>query len=279
MGKIKKVYIDSRYKTNDSVSNSGFKSEIKEALDLLDNTVWYIDGIPTPHTWYSVEDYNNQFYIDSTNHGLILKAYVLTVTSGNYTASPLATMLNNLLQTRFPNDNFPCVYNVGVCTIIISSTMGFRIMTDEFVKTLQGISSWHGNDDEAIGHPDYHNFRSVNEVPRYSTQTSPDTSFGTDFIDLLNVHNIYTHRCNLGHYSSVGVRGENTFIKQVPVSPSIGYLIMDSAVAPHGKTDVSRQLVKTIEFSFRNVHGKYYRPSWRTCEFLHDLCNWIKSWL
>ena len=39
MDKIKKVYVDSRYKSNGSVSNSGFKFELKETSDLLDNTV------------------------------------------------------------------------------------------------------------------------------------------------------------------------------------------------------------------------------------------------
>ena len=39
MDKIKKAYIDSRYKTNDSVNNSGFKIEIKESLDLGENIV------------------------------------------------------------------------------------------------------------------------------------------------------------------------------------------------------------------------------------------------
>ena len=43
MYKIKKVYVDSRYKNNGSVSNSDFKFELKEALDLPDNTVCYID--------------------------------------------------------------------------------------------------------------------------------------------------------------------------------------------------------------------------------------------
>ena len=102
-------------------------------------------------------------------------------------------MLNDLLQTRFPNDNFSCVYNVSVGTIAISSTMNFRMVADDFVNTLQGISTWHGNDDEAIGHPDYYNFRYINEVLRHSTQSSPDTSFETGFIDLLNVHNIYIY--------------------------------------------------------------------------------------
>ena len=66
------------------------------------------------------------------------------------------------------------------------------------------------------------------------------------FIDLLNVHTIYTHSSNLGHYSSIGVRGENTIINKVPVSSSFGDLIMDSVVAPHDKIDVSRQLLETF---------------------------------
>ena len=57
---IKKVYIDSRYKTSDSRSNSEFKFEIKEALGLPDNTVCYIDDISIPHTWYTIENYDNQ---------------------------------------------------------------------------------------------------------------------------------------------------------------------------------------------------------------------------
>ena len=30
---------------------------------------------------------------------------------------------------------------------------------------------------------------------------------------------------------------------------------MDSVVAPHGKIDVSRQLIKTLNFTLQNVHG------------------------
>ena len=129
--KIKKVYIDSRYKTNDSVSNSDFKFESKEALGLCENTVCYIGDISIPHTWYTVEDYNNKLYIEATNPDITLSASISTVASSNYTASSLATSLNNILQTRFPNDTCLFVYNISVGTMTISSTMGFRIMTDE----------------------------------------------------------------------------------------------------------------------------------------------------
>ena len=42
MDKIKKVYVDSRYKTNDSVNNRDLKFELKEALYLPDNTTNYM---------------------------------------------------------------------------------------------------------------------------------------------------------------------------------------------------------------------------------------------
>ena len=218
MDKIKKVYVDSRYKTNGSASNSDFKFESKEPLDLPGYTVCYIDDISIPHTWYTIEDYNNQLYTEATNPDLTLSASILTGPSGNYTASTLAAMLNDLLQTCCPNDNFPCVYHVSVGTITIPSTINFRAMTDDFVKTLQGISSWYGNNNEEIGHPGYNNLRSINEVLRYSTMALSNTSFETGFIDLLNVHNSYTHSSNLGHCGSIGVRGENTIICQAALA-------------------------------------------------------------
>ena len=99
------------------------------------------------------------------------------------------------------------------------------------------------------------NLRSINEVLRYSTTALFNTSFETGFIYVFNVHNIYIHSSNLGYYGSTGVRGENTNIKKVYVSNSFGYLIMDSVVAPHDKTDVSRQLFETLQFTLKNVHG------------------------
>ena len=55
-------------------------------------------------------------------------------------------------------------------------------------------------------------------------------TYESGFLDLLNIHNIYLHCPNLGHVNSIGVKGENTIIKKVPVSSSFGYLIIDSVV-------------------------------------------------
>ena len=85
---------------------------------------------------------------------------------------------------------------------------------------------------------------SLNEAIR-NNELQPNGAFGfeTGFLDLLNT------------YNSVGVRGENSIIKGIPVSSSFCYLVSDSVVAPHDKIDVSRQSIKTLQFTFTNVHG------------------------
>ena len=62
MDQIKKAYVDSRFRTRDSNSDIDFKSELKEALDLPDNTVCYVDDISIPHTWRTVESHNHKLH-------------------------------------------------------------------------------------------------------------------------------------------------------------------------------------------------------------------------
>ena len=92
MDKIQKVYIDSIYKTNGSISNSDFKLELQRELDLPDNTVCYTDDTSIPHSWYSI-DLNSRLYIkrvygdnDSQTTGTIL-----TIPVGSYNTARLAS--------------------------------------------------------------------------------------------------------------------------------------------------------------------------------------------
>ena len=145
MDTIKNVYIDSRYKTNDSVSNNEFKLEIKEALGLGENTQCYTDDISIPHTFYTIENYTNQLYIETTNNS-ITNGPTIILPNGNYTASSLATTLTLALQTRCPETDFSCNENNNVGTIKItnSSNSQFRILTDDTIVSLQGVD-WYGD--------------------------------------------------------------------------------------------------------------------------------------
>ena len=54
MDKTKKAYVDSGFRTRDSISGSVFDFELKGALGLPDNTACYIDDISIPHTWRTI---------------------------------------------------------------------------------------------------------------------------------------------------------------------------------------------------------------------------------
>ena len=48
---IKKLYIDSRNRTADSVSSSNFKIELDRTIQLPDNTVFFVTDICIPHVF------------------------------------------------------------------------------------------------------------------------------------------------------------------------------------------------------------------------------------
>ena len=103
---------------------------------------------------------------------------------------------------------------------------------------------WTDVNGNQVLRPNYNNLQSVNDVLRHTILLDMATSYESEFIDSMTTHNIYLHSPNLGHFNSLGVRGENTIIKNIPVSSNFGYMILDSVVAPHDKIDCSKQLLK-----------------------------------
>ena len=51
------------------------------------------------------------------------------------------------------------------------------------------------------------------------------------------------------------------------MSSGFGYLIIDSKVAPHDKMDVSRQSIKTIHITLKNVSGNVVNLHGANCSF------------
>ena len=290
MDKVKKVYIDSRYKSNDSVSNSDFKFELKESLELPDNTVCYVDDICIPHTWRTIESHNNKFYIilmttvvnEDTTRTYNWLPYVLTLPVGNYNGLNLASSIQDLLNANEINFTFEVVYNTATGTIKIEEkSEGIHADNAFDVPSDFGIAYWEAehngfypwkNTDETIVYPDVDNLQSINGVLRNIHFIPVSLSYmyktyESNFLDLLSIHNIYMHCPNLGHFNSIGPRGENSIIKKIPVSSGFGYLIIDSVVAPHDKMDVSRQSIKTIHITLKNVSGNVIDLHGAKCSF------------
>ena len=151
MDKVKKVYIDSRYKNNDSESNSDFNFELEESLDLPDNTVCYVDDICTPHTWRTVESHNNRFYIilrtevinEDTTRTYNWLPYVLTLPVGNYNGFNLASGIQDSLNANEINFTFEVVCNNATGTIKIEEiSEGIHASNAFEVPSGFGITYW-----------------------------------------------------------------------------------------------------------------------------------------
>ena len=70
--KYKKLYIDTRYKTPDSNSTSGFKISLPESLSFGGDTAFYIDDFTCGHSWTSIEYFKNIFFIFIYNNPRLL---------------------------------------------------------------------------------------------------------------------------------------------------------------------------------------------------------------
>ncbi len=60
---IRKIYVDSRFKTSDSYYDAQFKFELKESVQLPDKCVVFVDDLVIPHSWYNVEENSKYLYV------------------------------------------------------------------------------------------------------------------------------------------------------------------------------------------------------------------------
>ena len=98
----RKIYIDSRYKTQDSISNANFKIQLNENLKFPDNCGFFITDICIPNTFKTVEQgINDTLYIRFEIYPESM-TYLKTITTPpkNYTGITLATELDNYLMLQ-----------------------------------------------------------------------------------------------------------------------------------------------------------------------------------
>ena len=63
---IKKVYVDTRFRTSNSKSESDFSIELPRAFNVPDGVVAHIDDIVIPVSWPTIDLRNNVVYTELT---------------------------------------------------------------------------------------------------------------------------------------------------------------------------------------------------------------------
>ena len=246
---IKKTYVDNRFKTADSYSDAQFKFELKESVQLPDKCVCFVDDFVIPHSWYNVEENSKYLYVrryqDLSN---TTTDHIIALEVQNHTFDSLKNALQASLDAAFGSNVFTVTKNdrSGIITVTIEAQSDCKIFTD---AELQGNIIWYG------ASYDSSNLMSANEVLGVLTPQI-GVSVKTSLVDLRRYHNVYLSSPTLSSYSTLGPRGENNIIKKVPVTSDYGSMIFDSVVASHDWVNVSKRLLKTLEFRLSDAYGR-----------------------
>ena len=217
---IKKIYVDTKYKSRDSISNSNFKVGLPITTSFPENSVFYIDDVSIPHSWYTIEqDINDKLYIyvspsnpNIDGDGVAYK--IITISSGIYNGSEIAIEIQTTMETSINNGFFPnllsCVYNPRKNTINITSNYAhwkFKILSDDDIFAKLN-NAWVGDN------YDVNNPRNINDIIGNHIQNSPFYTLSNGYTGSLNlqpIRNIYIHS-SLGNYNTWGARGETSIV-------------------------------------------------------------------
>ena len=274
---VKKIYVDSKFKTSDSKSTSDFKFELKESVLLPTNTIAYIDNICIPHAWRSIEeDVNDKLYIQVTNSSQLASSKanecrIIVLTPGNYNISTLASEIQTKANNAFASSAIPTHFNISPNlvdnTIIINpavSSVEFKILRDyDLINGLPDTidvagnpwsSSWTGPSFDANNTQDINDM--INNFAGPSIFATTITPFKSSYVDLQYNKNVYLHSPNLSSFSTCGVLGERTVLKKIPVNVGNNEMIIDNITSSSDWLDCSKMTLRTLQFQIKNVKGQ-----------------------
>jgi hypothetical protein len=249
---IKKVYIDTRFKTAESKSDSDFFIELPQTITIPDRCVCYIDDIVIPVSWTSINDRNNMIYLRVQ----VGESYVLlediTLAIGNYTGT---TFASSLAQTL----------NVSLNPLGLSMTMSYDNVNNKLTMVLEDLRSSHsgGSSVSILAEGDVFfdslggtKLRSINGAFRMKKTTVLQVKIPQDFyLDLHTTRNLYLSSSSLGSYNTISNFGNDTIIKKIPVRYNYNEMLFDSSASGYDYTDVSKRSLRRIDFRLQDVFG------------------------
>ena len=248
---IKKIYVDSRYRTVDSISDSNFKIQLGRNIYLPDDCIMHIENCVIPHSWYTIEqNINDKMYIKVTQ-GTTTTCNIITIPSTNYTGASLQAAVKTGLDYYY-NGLFLVSYDSLKNTIQIRITNGntFKVLTDLELSTFLN-NTWTGPSYDSMS-PNSCNDIITNRTAHTQTYLNP---FISGMINLSGFRSIYLTSSTLSNFNTLGAKGENNIIKKIVTASDFGYLIVSDLESDHDYLECSRMTLNTIDFQLQDVKG------------------------
>ena len=141
---IKKAEVNSRFKTKDSKSNSEFKYELVESIQLLDKCVCFVDDVVLPVSWYNIDDNNKNIYVRRFQDLADTKTdRIVPIEVSNHTTDTLTEAVQEALNTKIGAGVFIVSYDDRKLKLSITaeSQSELELFTDDELK---GLNGWTG---------------------------------------------------------------------------------------------------------------------------------------
>ena len=238
---IKKIYIDTRFRSSDSASHSDFNVDLPTTFLMPEDTGFYIDDVCIPHSFYTIEEGVNdrlQFaYVDNTTR-------TVTIPEGYYNITTLASAIADGMNAAMggPPVVVPEV-NLKTNTLKISlapnyTTAQFRIYTDSEITSLSTKN------------------RSIYSLLKnFVSKGMNNSPFVSGYIDLVPIRNLYLSCSGLGNFNTMTLSGNRNIVKKIPVNAGPGEIIFDQTVTGMDYLDCSSQTLSRISFQLRDAYG------------------------
>ena len=249
-----KVYVNSEFRLNGSVSSSDFYIELDEVLETSPNTVMYVIEENIPQSYYTTQEgFFQYFYLILYNNDDSVNRYTrLDLGDNVYFASALAgTITTKLNQATndIQSDLFGFLYDSDSRTMRLflnNASYKFKILTDKELKT---TSLWQGNN---VSDP-----LSINKLIGNWTIFSPAVDWTSSMFNLIPFSSVYIISPTLSDYHYSAPNGySNSIIKKLSVTSNVGGVITSPAPLLNDYIDVSNRSFKRLHFKITDSSGR-----------------------
>ena len=245
---IKKFYVDTRFKTKDSVSDSDFNVQLPRQFNVPENVVAYIDDIVIPVCWRTVDSRNSLLYMRHQYTGTTTYKTVY-IPYNNYTGDSFAIGIEYALHIAV--NGLPLEFRVAYS--YVSNELAIDLV-DNRANPKPDVMSVTFFSDESLKNGAYEGSpirlpQSINGVIRLTSDFVLHDEGGYNcYLDLHTTRNLYLISSALASYDTVSNFGNDTIIKKIPVHAAYNEILFDAAGEGYDYLNVSRRTLRYIDF-------------------------------
>ena len=219
-----------------------------------ENSVFYIDDVTLPVSWYNVSRRNNRVYVMvQSTQGSQTTTYKgdFSLPKSNYHIVSLANGICTLLSARMaaqgiPNSNTTVLVDTPTNTFTLEPPPNakFTLLPDDSIEEFKANG-------EYTSAP----YRSLNEVLGNNVYKPFNTqgSWTSGYVNFHSIRNIYMRSSNLGTYSTMSLRGDRDIVKKIPVSANANEVIFNTVMVAQDYLDCSRHTLSRLRFKLEDV--------------------------